>query len=65
MADKTDVWMAVFAAAMNHYGEERAPQVADRAVTEFEKRFSKSEGSIKEMTEPLKQPAKSPEVVKP
>jgi hypothetical protein len=38
--DKSDFWGHVFIAAVERYGEERAGQVADRAVKEFEQRFS-------------------------
>lgn len=40
--DKSDFWARTFAAAVERYGEERAAQVADRAVKEFEKRFSEA-----------------------
>lgn len=38
--DKSDFWGRVFIAAVERYGEERAGQVADRAMKEFEQRFS-------------------------
>lgn len=39
MTHRIDLWIATFVAALPRYGEEQAPNVADRACEAFDKRF--------------------------
>lgn len=42
MTHRIDLWIATFVAALPRYGEEQAPNVADRAVEAFDKRLFSS-----------------------